>query len=250
MATLSFLRIKSSAPDLRAEILRDYRNIVILQVLIILSALVLGEALKLMGMEASTVAGARDTVFLVLGGLYVYILWDFLRNLTRSQIIVTLLFVLIIGSYLLTLYTINPFYDFIGDEEKKRPFLFIIHMVLFIVEAFVIYHAIMDLFQAEKAFKEKLWGSASVFLMIGISFGSVYDLISIANPGALGIPVQLGLESYTLCIQYSMSIIGGRDAMENAIPLVQGIAVVEAVWSNLFVILLVGRLLSQPSPEK
>lgn len=244
MNLYQFIETKNSNPDKRAEILRDYRVIVILQALIIFSALILKESFALIGFTNQTAQMVRDTIFLSLGGLYVYFLWDFLRNLMRYQIIITFLSILILGSYFLALYAINPFYDFLESDIEKRPFLLFIHSVLFLVEATVIYFTILDLFEGKKKFDEKLWGSACVFFMIGISFGSMYDLISLASPGAMGVPVSLGLESYTLCIYFSLTTIGGRDALESAIPLVQNIAVIESVWANLFSLLLVGRLLS------
>ncbi|MFN8416573.1 MAG: hypothetical protein U0U66_09590 [Cytophagaceae bacterium] len=249
MNLYQFIATKNFNPDKRAEIMRDYRVIVILQALIIFSALILKEGFAIIGFTNTTAQMVRDTIFLSLGGLYVYFLWDFLRNLMRFQIVITFLSVLILGSYILALYAINPFYDFIDGDIEKRPYLLFIHSVLFLVEATVIYFTILDLFEGRKKFDEKLWGSACVFFMIGISFGSMYDLISIASPGAMGVPVTLGLESYTLCIYFSLTTIGGRDALENAIPLVQNIAVLEAVWANLFSLLLVGRLLSTTDSE-
>lgn len=244
MNLFQFIETKNSNPNKRAEILHDYRVIVILQALIIFSALILKGFFDLAGVNQQLSQMTRDTIFLSLGGLYVYFLWDFLRNLMRYQIVITFLSMLILGSYALALYAINPFYDFVESESDKRPYLLFIHSVLFLIEVTVIYFTILDLFRGNKKFDEKLWGSACVFFMIGISFGSMYDLISIASPGAMGVPVALGLDSYTLCIYFSLTTIGGRDAMENAIPLIQNIAVIESVWANLFSLLLVGRLLS------
>lgn len=249
MKLFRFIATKNSNPNKRAEILHDYRVIVILQAMIVLSALILKESFEIIGFTNSIAHMVRDTIFLSLGGLYVFFLWDFLRNLMRHQLVITMLFVLIIGSYILTLYAINPFYSFLESDEARRPYLLFIHSVLFSVEVTVIYFTILDLFNGNKKFDEKLWGSACVFFMIGISFGSLYDLISLASPGAMGIPVALGLDSYTLCIYFSLTTIGGRDALESAIPLVQNIAVLESVWANLFSLLLVGRLLSQTDSE-
>jgi hypothetical protein len=82
--------------------------------------------------------------------------------------------------------------------------------------------------------------------MIGICFGSLYDVLNILDPGCMGEPLILGLESYTHCIAFSMTIIGGRDGYPNAFPFILKLSVVEAVISNLFVVLLVGRLLGKP----
>ena len=239
------MQIKSSAPDLRLEILRDYRNIVALQVGIIAAALMSGPMLSMLIDNPQTASMLRDCIFLLLGGVYVIFLWDFLRNLTSRQVVVSLLFVLIMGAYGLTLYALNPFVEWVTDPHFKRVLLFAIHSVLFSVEAIVIFYAINDLFRGRKSMGERLWGSACVYLMIGLCFGSIYDLVSIADPSALGMTVNLGLDSYLLCIRNSMNIIGGRDALDSASPLMQGIATLEAVWANLFVVLLVGRLLGQ-----
>jgi hypothetical protein len=78
----------------------------------------------------------------------------------------------------------------------------------------------------------------------------IYDLINIANPGAMGQPVNLGLESYTACIAYSMTILGGMETpYPDAIPLIRNLGIIESVWANLFIVLLVGRLLGQPDGE-
>jgi len=125
-----------------------------------------------------------------------------------------------------------------------------VHLSLFTVETTVIYHCVHDIFTGKKLSVEKIWGSACIYLMIGISFGSIYDLVNIVHPGSMGIPLSQGLESYTVSIYYSMTIIGGHDAFLQAIPLIQNIGIIEAVWSNLFIVLLVGRLLGKPDSDE
>lgn len=240
-----FLTKRSKAEN-QAEKIKDYRNIVILQTAIISSALLLREIFDMAGMEPHLSSVIRDVLFLLFGGIYVLVLWDLLRNFTKKTALVTVLFMVIMGSYVLALFTVNPLYEFFHTEAEKRPYLFLIHLVLFSTEAIVIYHAIFDIFAGRRLSEEKLWGSACIFLMIGICFGSLYDLINILNPGSMGVPLPLGLESYTACIAFSMTIIGGHEAYPNAIPLILNLSIVEAVWANLFVVLLVGRLLGQP----
>ncbi len=238
-----------STTELRAEKIKDYRNIVALQTLIIISALLLKDILSMSGMNVHASNVFRDVFFLILGGLYVYILWDLLRNFTRNKNLVLVLLILIVGTFALALVTVNPFYHIFETSIEQRPYLFFIHSILFAVESIVIFHSIHDIFSGQRLSEEKIWGSACIFLMIGISFGSLYDLINIANPGSMGVPLSLGLESYTTCISYSMTVIGGHESFPNAIPLITNLSVIEAVWSNLFVVLLVGRLLGKPDAE-
>jgi hypothetical protein len=227
---------------LRDEKQKDFRNVVVLQCCILFSALLLKPLLEIAGFHETHLF--RDTLFLIFGGIYVLVLWDLLRNFTQSRWLVNGLFIIIMGSYLLALFTVNPFFQ-LFDEEQKRPYLFFIHMVLFIIELTVIYFVILDMFSGDKRSSQKLWGAACVYLMIAICFGSAYDLISIVQLGALGAPLNLGLESYTECIYFSLCVLGGQDTVyDSPIRLVKNLAVIEALWGNLFVVLLVGRLLA------
>jgi hypothetical protein len=240
--------VKEKGQALQNEKKKDFRTVVILQCLIIGSALLLKDILELAGIEESYVF--RDILFLLLGGVYVLVLWDMIRNFTQNKTIINSLFFLIVGSYLLALVTVNPIWSLFESDMEKRPYLFFIHFVLFSVEATVIVFAILDIFTGKKMSKEKLWGSACIYLMIAICFGSVYDLISIAHPGALGQPIKLGLESYTSCIAYSLTILGGQDPpFPSAMSIISRLGILESVWANLFIVLLVGRLLGQPDEE-
>lgn len=234
---------------LAAEKRKDYRNIVILQTLIIISALLLKDVLSFSGVGTRTSYIIRDTLFLSLGGIYVFILWDLLRNYVQDKRLIRGMFYVILITLGLAVVTVNPFYKVFPTEAAQQPYLFIVHLVLFIVEATVIYYAIVDLFSGDRLSTEKLWGTVCIYLMIGISFGSVYDLINIIRPGSMGIPLEMGLESYAVCIFYSMNMIGGHDAFEDAHPLIHNIGVIETVWSNLFVVVLVGRLLTKPGDD-
>ena len=225
---------------------RDFKATVILQTLIIFSALLLKEICSMLGIENSY--RFRDTLFLLLGGIYVFILWHLLTNFTSNKLLQRTMLIIIMAAYLLTLVTVNPFFQILPTEHQQQPYLFIIHLVLFIVEATVIVFAILDIFSENRLSEEKLWGSACIYLMIAISCGSIYDLICIANPGSMGEPIKLGLESYSECIYYSMTVLAGMDnSYGNAIKLIRNIGVLEALWGNLFIVLLVGRLLSQPA---
>lgn len=235
------LALKGEA--LKLEKRKDYRNLVILQILIVFSALLLKDILLLFGIKESYIF--RDSLFLLLGGLYVFFLWDMMRNFTSNQRFLKIILALICFGYLLGLLTVNPFFNIV-EGDAQRPYLLIVHSILFFVELIVIFHAIPDLFAGARDSKERLWGAASIYLMIAIAFGSMYDLINIIKPGSMGIPLQMGMESYTECIYYSMTILGGQDPLyENPSRLIRNIGIVEALWGSMFIVLLVGRLLSK-----
>jgi len=222
---------------------QEYRNIVVLQSILILSALLLKDSFSMLGINEKDSQIIRDTFFLPVAFVYLLVIWHLLSSFTgRKNIFLCIILVILITM----LFTVNPFFDFFKTIDSKRPFLFLIHFLIFLLESIVIYYAIFDIFSGRHISQEKLWGSASIFLMIGICFGSLYDVLNILDPGCMGEPLILGLESYTHCIAFSMTIIGGRDGYPNAFPFILKLSVVEAVISNLFVVLLVGRLLGKP----
>ena len=204
------------------------------------------DLLVLTGIEWSLAHKIRDAIFMVLVGIYVPVLWDLLRNFIRNKIFLNTLLTLIIITLFIMVLVAYPFHPLFDTEKEAQPYLLVIHFNLFVVEGIVIYSTIMDIFSGGRVSKEKLWGSVCVFLMIGLSFGSMYDLINILDPGCMGVPIKLGIDSYIACIYYSMATIGGHDAYNSASDLIQNLSVIESVWSTLFIVILVGRLLGRP----
>src|SRR6478735_6946531 len=87
----------------------DYRNIVIVQVLIISSALLLKDILAISGLDERISVVIRDTIFLTFSAVYVFWLWDHLRNLTQNNKLVIFIFILIMVAFGFSLIVVNPF---------------------------------------------------------------------------------------------------------------------------------------------
>jgi hypothetical protein len=233
--------------ELIREKQKDYRNVVVVQIIIIVLGLTLSEFV-LRGSQTPE-GKLVITIFSLFGAIYTFMLWDLLRNFTANKIIlisclVTLIAVIIasVGEF--------PYYK-IFTVSDRQLYLLIIHGLLFPVEVTVIGFAIRDIFSGEFLTPDKLWGSACVFLMIGISFASLYDLICIVNPQGLGESLEMGLANYSACVFHSFSVLGGMDPNHpHAIRLIRNISVIEAVWGNLFVVLIIGKLMGLPRPPK
>jgi hypothetical protein len=165
-------------------------------------------------------------------------------------LLVRLYLVVLIGIVCIGTLVEFPYYAIL-EVPNRQLYLLTIHGLLFPIEVTVIAFAIRDIFSGEFLTPDKLWGSACIFLMIGISFGSLYDLICIVSPGSLGVALGMGLPNYSECVRYSLCILGGLDpALPNASRLIRNISVIEAVWSNLFVVLIIGKLMGLPRPSK
>ncbi|MFM8912852.1 MAG: hypothetical protein ACKOE6_08060 [Flammeovirgaceae bacterium] len=235
-----------SSPDLHREKARDYRNIVVLQIMIVASGLVLSE--PLLADSKSEESKLIISIFSFFGALYSFLLWDLLRNFTSNRSLLIAFLTVLVGIVIVGILVEFPYYQII-HVANRQAYLLTIHSLLFPIEVTVIGFAIRDLFSGSYMTPDKLWGAACIFLMVGISFGSLYDLISIAKPGSLGVAIELGLPNYAECVTYSFSILGGIDSGLTPSRLIRNISVMEAVWGGLYGMLIIGKLLGLPRQE-
>src|SRR5437764_247518 len=107
------------------------------------------------------------------GNTQSFYLWTDSRNYGRANgcccklIFFTMIFIFLLGSIVQ-----NPFFT---ATDNPRPYLFIIHAILLVIEILIISHAIRDIFKTGQITSDHLWGAASVYFMIAIAFGSLYD---------------------------------------------------------------------------
>jgi hypothetical protein len=213
------------------------------QILIIVSGFLLSGFLETDGLAQKLVI----SLFSVFGLVYAFLLWDLLRNFTANRILLAGFFITLSLLVLFGFLTEFPFYHVI-ELPNRRLFFIVFHATLFPIEATIIGFAIRDLFSGnEKLHDNKLWGAACVYLMIGITFGSIYDFINVAAPGSFGTAIPEGWLSYTEAIYYSFNILGGLEP--DYVPsnkLIRNLGVLQAVWANLFAILIIGKLFTLP----
>ena len=146
--------------ELQREKQKDYRNIVILQIIIIVLGLTLSEFV-LSGTD-TPVARLVISVFSMFGALYAYLMWDLLRNFTAQRwLINTYLGILVIsiGTGILGEF---PYYKII-EVSDRQSYLLVIHLLLFLIEVTVIGFAIRDIFTGDYLTPDKLWGGPVSF---------------------------------------------------------------------------------------
>lgn len=245
MFQFSLRRILSSG-ELQNEKAKDYRNIVILQVLIVTFGLTLtGPILE---DSKSDLSKFIISVFSFFGALYTYLLCDLLRNFTKSKLLLAVVFSLLISTVTLGILAEFPYYQIIQISNRQALLLWV-HGLLFPIEVTVIAFAIRDIFSGGFLTPDKLWGAACVYMMVGISFGSLYDLITIADRGGFGKEIELGFPNYSECINFSFCVLGGVDHGLEPEKLIRNISTMEAVWGNLYGMLIIGKLLGLPRQE-
>ncbi|CAN5442067.1 hypothetical protein BH10BAC4_BH10BAC4_07790 [soil metagenome] len=245
MFNISLDRVLSKG-ELQREKTKDYRNVVLVQIVIIVFGLTLSQ--PLLDDSKSDVSKFIIAIFSFFGAMYAFLLWDLLRNFTTNKILIKAILVVLMGIVLVGSLVEFPYYQTI-KIANRQAYLLTIHSLLFPIEITVIAFAIRDIFAGGFMTGDKLWGAACIFLMIGISFGSLFDLLTIINPGSLGANIELGLPNYSECVTYSFCILGGVDPGLEPTRLIRNISTIEAVWGNIYGMLIIGRLLGLPRQE-
>ena len=232
--------------ELQREKAKDYRNVVILQILIVGCGLLLSE--PLLSDSKSNVSKFIVLVFSGFGAIYAFLLWDLLRNFTSNRYLIVGIFGILSLIVVVGILVEFPYYQLL-EVPNRQAYLLTIHGLLFPIEITVIAFAIRDIFAQGYLTPDKLWGAACVFLMIGISFGSLYDLLSIAMPGSMGVAIELGLPNYAECVTYSFCVLSGMDSGLQPIRFIRNLSVLEAVWGTLYGMIIIGKLLGLPRQE-
>lgn len=218
---------------------RDYRNVVIIQAALLTSALLLADILKLCRVpEFRTI---HHSLYLLIGGGYFYLLWDLLKNFLRSRLFIGVIFGAILLLFSSVFILQNPFVVVVVNPV---PGLITVHIGLLAIELLAIVSVFRDVFGRRNITKNNLWGAVSLFLMVTISFASVYDLLNTINPKSFGFPVEVGFPTYSEALYCSLVAIGGgAPAFPAPSLLVRNVAAIESIVGNLYLVILIGRMI-------
>ncbi len=239
----TFLTRQMSAATLQREKLKDYRNIVVIQVTVVTILMTLEDLLA--GIGFVDIQKWVYSLFIAFAGFYLLLLWDMMRNFTSNMVIVRGSLAWLMVLFVLGAMGENPFQRLLPNP---RPYYIFIHTSLTIIQTFIISLCIRDIFSGNRVTSDKLWGSACVYLMVGFVFGDVFDLLNLLNPGCFGVEIPVGFASYLGGVYYSYATLGGVDTgYEHVSRLVRNISVIESLFGNLYLVFLIGRILGLPT---
>ena len=90
----------------------------------------------------------------------------------------------------------------------------------------------------------RLWGAACIYLMIGLAFGSAYELVCILEIQCMGVDIPLRAVGMMKRCELSLMVLSGMESpYGNAIGMIFSMGMVESLLGQLFIVLIVGRLL-------
>jgi hypothetical protein len=107
-------------------------------------------------------------------------------------------------------------------------------------------YMINDIFNEEHEITYRLWGAGCIYIMIGSFFGNIFYLIEVFRPGSLGVLDQTTMVKLIHSLTHSLYVLAGIDTRYEYLSiLVRNVSVVESIAVNLYLVLLVGRMLSK-----
>jgi hypothetical protein len=186
-----------------------------------------------------------ESIFFVTLGVYVFLLWDMLRNYTASRKVILLNFVFIMGVFFIGTIVANPFFP-MPPTVPYRLSLALIQLCLLAVECTVIGYTLSEFFKKDLGMPIRLWGAACIYLMIGLAFGSVYEVLCVLNIRCFGVDIPLRTVGLMKRFGYSLTVLSGMNSpFGNAADMIFSMGTVEALWGQIFIVLIVARLLTK-----
>ena len=179
-------------------------------------------------------------LMLPVGLLFLAFMVRLIKNLGVNEKFVKFILGLLVSAIILRLSTVFV----INDIQVKSIFSLLSSFLLLILQSTCIYFMCINLFIEINPIKEKLWASVCVYFMLGATFGTVYSLLLTINPGALGMEISRPADIYVMGLVYSFNVISGLDPIyEDASETIRMTAVLESIFTMLFMVILIGRLL-------
>jgi hypothetical protein len=236
-----FVLIRNLAgKELSDEKTQDFKRLIIAQAAIIGSLFLLELFTRLAFPYHVQIS---ESIFFGGLGFYVFFLWDMLRNYTSSRKIILLNFIFIMGVFLIGVVAVNPFIP-MPVTSAYRIVLASIQVCLLAVECTVIYFTLIEFFKKDLGMSMRLWGAAAIYLMIGLAFGSAYELLCILEIQCMGVDIPLQTMGLMKRFEFSLMVLSGMDSpYGNANGMIFSLGTIEALWGQLFVVLIVGRLM-------
>jgi hypothetical protein len=225
--------------ELTDEKIRDFKHIILTQALMIFTLFLL-EVVEAYPFPYDI--EIAETLFFATLGVYAFQLWDALRNYTTNRRVIRMNLVFIIGVFLFGFICVNPFFPMEPTLPYRITLLGIFGSLL-VVEFSVIYFTILEFFKKDLGLEIRLWGAAALYLMIGLCFGSVYEILCIIQPDCLGVDLPLRALAYMNRLDFSLMILGGMEIPFEPSGILYSVGMIEALWGQIFIVLIVGRLL-------
>lgn len=184
--------------------------------------------------------------FAIIGMAATWLMYSMIRNFSSNRIFIRLVFSTFFVSFWSGIIAANPLdpipfdsalYITLGTLNQAGSFLsFSIILVLMVNDIFVESHSI----------GYRLLGAACIYLNLGVVFSFAYGLINLLLENAMGLNTPADFVAYIHCVNYSFYTLANVDPpYQAASGIIHAMGVIQSLLVNLYIVLLIGRLLSK-----
>ena len=227
----------SYSPELQEEKRKDYRNVVAVQGALLMVCLLLDDFLR---HETMTFL-----LFQACAAVYLALLWDLSRNFTFKSWVPRVL-----GWAAVLVVTSSVSYNmFFWNPVSGHYVNAILHLVTIWMQTTVLSLGIRDLVNGPRNASDKLWAAAGLYLMLGILFAEVIHTVHLLRPDTLGPTIKPSVHAFHEALYASFATLTGADNELNGSHLYRNLLVFESLLAQLYMVLLISRLMQGESRE-
>lgn len=169
----------------------------------------------------------------------IFFIREFIKN---KWFFVLMLFVYAFSFTLSTIIHVNA--DLAKNVELFNRLNLLAYSSVFFGLLYTFYVAVKDIFRFKHEMIYSLLGAANIFLLIGSLFAFVIAMFGCLFPGMV-VPIEQGLilDNYSNIL--SFYTLASIDVPMEVNPFIGRILVIESIFAHLFVVIIIGRLLSK-----
>jgi len=223
--------------------LKDYKLLLVGQLLMLVHFLVVSEIITRYPFPLHIEIFVAVTF--ILSSSLNYIGYQLLKVYTHEKQILNWVFVMITVGMVLGVYLGSPWGELTYPDFYKAINI-VSSIALLLAFAVILYFMVNDIFNEHHDIIYRLWGAACIYLLLGILFGNLYFVLEVLFPAEFGTISSADIRHFVKCYNMSFYVLSGIDQpYEEMSRMVRNVTVVESIFSNLYIVLLVGRLLSK-----
>ncbi len=187
-----------------------------------------------------------QTGALAMGTLLVYLIFLMIKNFIRNKVVLALLFILMIFGIVMGSVANNPFFPLDPQSVPYKISLASSFGGALVGMAVCLYFMIVDIFAEVHTINYRLWGAAVIYLMIMVFFTDLTGFLQVFFQDGLGVEMRADVHSYIACFKFCFYALSGIDLpYPDASDIFKNIVAIQGLMANLFIVLLVGRILSK-----
>ncbi len=184
--------------------------------------------------------------FAIVGMAYTWFTYSMIRHFSQSKVVIWTTFVIFLISFWTGLIISNPLDPMDMESPVYKILGFVNQAGSLIAFTIIMVFMVRDIFTGQHTIVYRLWSAACIYFNIGFIFSFIYGLVNLLGTNELDMSIKPNFIGYMHCVNYSYYTLSTLDTpYVNAGGLFRGIGVLQSLFANLYIVLMVGRLLSK-----